>query len=154
MTDLRGRTHSEYPGTCDVSSLALLFCQVLLAKFMRFFGQNVANCTLFVKISAFIQFFGKMSLINTLTQAVSQFLQCFYCFSSQKDSLLFIVIYVLSGGFCWLFTDKSPTFKGSDMARVPWSSLVSCGNFLKNNAKCYIISSPNDLIAFKFTHIA
>ena len=57
-------------------------------------------------------------------KAVPQFLQCFYCFSSQKDSLLFIVINVLYAGFCWLFTDKSPTFKGSDMARVPWSSLT------------------------------
>ena len=27
---------------------------------------------------------------------------------------------------------------------------VSCVNFLKNNAKCYKISSPNDLIVFKF----
>ena len=64
------------------------------------------------------------SLINTLTKAVPQFLHRFYCFSSQKDSLLLIVICVLSAGFCSLFTDKSPTFKGSDMARVPWSSLT------------------------------
>ena len=48
-------------GTCDFSSLALLFGQVLFGNIYAFFWQNVAIYALFRKISPFMQFFGKMS---------------------------------------------------------------------------------------------